>query len=127
MDLDYTNYLQFVLALIFVIGLIGLVALVMRYFGLGGAIRLGKHLGPTRRRIEVVEYTPIDSRRRLILVRRDDTEHLILLGNPDDIVIESGIIPPEEALASSETMPGTGRIERPNFKTFVSSLRSGQK
>ena len=91
MDLDYSNYLQFFLALIFALGLIGAVAIVLRHFGLGGAIRLQRRLKGERRRLEVTDVIPIDARRRLILVRRDDTEHLILLGMNEDTLIERGI------------------------------------
>jgi flagellar protein FliO/FliZ len=45
------------------------------------------------RRLSVVEITPIDARRRLVLVRRDDREHLLLLGIGQDLVIEAGIEP----------------------------------
>ena len=91
MDLDYSNYLQFFLALIFVLGLIGAVAIVLRHFGLGSAIRLQRRLKGERQRLEVTDVIPIDARRRLIIVRRDDTEHLILLGMNEDILIEGGI------------------------------------
>ena len=42
-------------------------------------------------RIEVVEHASIDGKRRLILIRRDDVEHLIMTGGPVDVVIETGI------------------------------------
>lgn len=42
-------------------------------------------------RIGVMEYASVDGRRRLILVRRDDVEHLIMTGGPVDVVIETGI------------------------------------
>ncbi len=48
--------------------------------------------GPARlRRLGVVEVAAVDTRRRLVLVRRDDVEHLVLLGLNNDLVIESGI------------------------------------
>jgi len=43
------------------------------------------------RRTGVVEATSVDSRRRLVLIRRDNVEHLIMTGGPVDIVIETGI------------------------------------
>jgi hypothetical protein len=43
------------------------------------------------RRLEVVDHASVDSRRRLILVRRDDVEHLLMTGGPVDVVIETGI------------------------------------
>lgn len=43
------------------------------------------------KRIEVIEETPIDAKRRLVLIRRDGVEHLVMIGGPVDIVIEGGI------------------------------------
>jgi len=42
-------------------------------------------------RLGVSEQATIDSRRKLVLVRRDDVEHLIMTGGPVDVVIETGI------------------------------------
>ncbi len=42
-------------------------------------------------RIGVVEQASVDGRRRLLLVRRDGVEHLIMTGGPVDVVIETGI------------------------------------
>lgn len=42
-------------------------------------------------RLAVMDATPVDSRRRLVLVRRDDVEHLILIGGPTDVVVEQNI------------------------------------
>jgi flagellar protein FliO/FliZ len=39
----------------------------------------------------------IDPRRRLLLVRRDGVEHLVLLGINNDLILETGIAPPPEA------------------------------
>ena len=93
MDLDYVRFL---LALILVIGLIGLLALLARRMGFG-AVRLspafrGKSRDD-RRRLAVVEVANVDARRRLVLIRRDDTEHLVLLGVNRDLLVESGIKP----------------------------------
>ena len=43
------------------------------------------------KRIDIVEQVAIDAKRKLVLVRRDDVEHLVMTGGPADIVIESGI------------------------------------
>lgn len=45
------------------------------------------------RRLDVVEQSSVDGRRRLVLVRRDDVEHLIMTGGPVDVVIETNIKP----------------------------------
>ena len=43
------------------------------------------------KRLEVVDQANVDGRRRLVLIRRDDIEHLIMTGGPVDVVIETGI------------------------------------
>jgi hypothetical protein len=50
------------------------------------------------RRLAFVERTSLDGGRQLLLVRRDDVEHLILIGGPIDLIVETGIR--SEALAS---------------------------
>ncbi len=42
-------------------------------------------------RLGVVEQASVDGRRRLLLIRRDGVEHLIMTGGPVDMVIETGI------------------------------------
>ncbi|MDQ6437621.1 flagellar biosynthetic protein FliO, partial [Mesorhizobium sp. LHD-90] len=42
-------------------------------------------------RLAVMDATAVDSHRRLILVRRDDIEHLLLIGGPTDLVVERDI------------------------------------
>jgi len=43
------------------------------------------------KRIDIVEQVAVDAKRKLLLVRRDDVEHLVMTGGPVDIVIETGI------------------------------------
>ena len=42
-------------------------------------------------RLNVIEQSNVDGKRRLLLIRRDDVEHLIMTGGPVDVVIETGI------------------------------------
>lgn len=42
-------------------------------------------------RLAVQDAAPVDSHRRLVLVRRDDVEHLLLIGGNTDIVVEQNI------------------------------------
>lgn len=42
-------------------------------------------------RLAVMDATAVDSHRRLVLVRRDDVEHLIMIGGPTDVVVERDI------------------------------------
>jgi flagellar protein FliO/FliZ len=82
-----TSYLQFALALLFVLALIGAVALVARRLGLGHAARPAGR----RRRLSVEEVLPLDGKRRLVLLRRDSVEHLVILGPSSETVVERGI------------------------------------
>lgn len=43
-------------------------------------------------RIALMDSTSLDGRRRLLLVRRDNVEHLILVGGPTDVVVEQNIV-----------------------------------
>ena len=88
--MDLSSYLQFVLALVFVLALIGVLALGARRLGLAPRVTMGRG----KRRLSIVEVMAVDAKRRLVLVRRDDTEHLVLLGAAHDTVIEGGIVPP---------------------------------
>jgi len=46
-------------------------------------------------RLGVSEHIMVDSRRKLLLIRRDGVEHLVLTGGPVDLLIETGIRGPE--------------------------------
>jgi flagellar protein FliO/FliZ len=87
---DLATYGQFALALVFVLALIGLLAMGARRIG------LGPRMVPSRgkKRLAIVEVMPLDPKRRIVLVRRDSTEHLLLLGATQDAVIETGIPAP---------------------------------
>lgn len=85
----WTQYLQFALALGFVLALIGVLALLAQRLGLGHAPRRG-----SQRRIAVAEVMALDARHKLVLVRRDDVEHLIVLGPAAPAVVETGMPAP---------------------------------
>jgi len=87
--MEWTEYLRFLLALAFVLGLIGLAAWLIRRTGLAGPA-VARRSSPSSR-LAVQEMLVVDARRRLLLVRRDDREHLVLLGPERDCVLETGI------------------------------------
>lgn len=89
--MEFWGYLRFIFALAFVLGLIGIATVMARRMGLGFPAAALK--GRRNKRLSVVEVTQVDGRRRLVLVRRDDTEHLLLLGPNSELLIESGISP----------------------------------
>jgi flagellar protein FliO/FliZ len=87
MELD--SYLRFLLALVFVLALIALVSWLVRRFGLTGATAAPR--SKAGRRLGIVEILPVDAKRRLILLKRDGVEHLVLLGSSSETLIESRI------------------------------------
>lgn len=103
--MNFANYLQFGAALALVLGLIGLAAWAARRFGLAGP--LPKTRG-RERRLSVIEVTALDPKRRIVLVRRDQVEHLLLLGPSGDVVVERAIGAGAAPLALDRT-PGAAQ------------------
>lgn len=86
--MELSAYFRFVAALLFVLGIIGVFALLARRF-VPGARNINRR--GVKRRLSVVEVIPVDTKRRLVLLKRDDTEHLVMLGPTGDTVIERNI------------------------------------
>jgi flagellar protein FliO/FliZ len=97
-------YWRFVAALFLVVALIFAVAWIVKRLGLGGAISTGRG----KRRLSIQEVLPLDGKRRLLLLKRDGVEHLLLIGLNDDVVIETGILPPQDKPANdfAALLPG---------------------
>lgn len=88
-------------------------------------------------RLAVVDAAKIDSHRRMVLIRRDDVEHLVMIGGASDVLIESNIgdrfpspmaqrqvlqeqsqsVKPEENLDDSD-------IDTPEFDNIFSSIET---
>lgn len=82
--------LWFFIAFVIVLALIGAAAWLVRRFG-GSSI--GSNSGRGRMpRLAVIDAAAVDGRRRLVLVRRDNVEHLLMIGGPTDIVVEPNIV-----------------------------------
>jgi flagellar protein FliO/FliZ len=88
--MEWTNYLRFLAALLAVLALIGGIAWIAKRTGVGGI--QARNRGRSER-LEVVEAIHVDARRRLVIIRRDDREHLVLLGPEREVVIETDISP----------------------------------
>ena len=108
---DLNTLVLAVAAILFVIALGSLTMWAFRtFFGRSGAHGFTR---PREKRLAVVETAAVDGRRTLLLVRRDDTEILIMTGGPVDMVLETGIkgrphLEPaleDVIIAKSETRP----------------------
>ena len=92
--MEPVQYVKYIVGLLIVLGLIALVALLAR--------RLGMVPRATRdpsapRRLSITDVISVDAKRRLVLVKRDNQEHLLLLGPERDIVVERNISVNENA------------------------------
>ncbi|KAA5607015.1 FliO/MopB family protein [Roseospira marina] len=122
MDMD--SYTRFALSLILVLGMIFIVAAGLRRFGpTGPGLRTGR--GSTRR-LRVVEATMVDARRRLMLVRCDDTEHLLLIGGTHDLVVASGLAVPAAPPPIPDSPPPSAAPTGPAFRSLLDRVSGGR-
>jgi hypothetical protein len=80
---------RFFIAFLVVLALIGLTAWLVRRFG---SNRLGAGARGRQPRLAVIDAATVDGRRRLVLIRRDNVEHLLMIGGPTDLVVEPNIV-----------------------------------
>jgi flagellar protein FliO/FliZ len=80
---------RFFIAFLVVLALIGVTAWLVRRFG---SNRLGNAARGRQPRLAVIDAAPVDGRRRLVLIRRDNVEHLLMIGGPTDLVVELNIV-----------------------------------
>lgn len=110
---------KFFIAFAVVLALIGITAWVVRRFGanrLGAAGRGGR-----QPRLAVIDAATVDGRRRLVLIRRDNIEHLLMIGGPTDLVVEPNIV---RAIGNREVTREPGRVETPARATAAPSTDS---
>jgi flagellar protein FliO/FliZ len=84
--MDLVDFARYIGALVLVLGLLGFAWLAARRYGLPGIVQ-----GQSLRRLSIVETLMIGPRHKLVLLKRDGTEHLMLMGPQGAEVIESGI------------------------------------
>src|SRR5262245_19999483 len=101
-----------IIAAIVVVVLLALAFWLVRRFGggrLGGGAARGR-----QPRLAVIDQATVDGRRRLVLIRRDNVEHLLIIGGPTDVVVEQNIlraaavqrdVVPARPAAATDTLP----------------------
>jgi flagellar protein FliO/FliZ len=101
---------RFFIAFLIVLALIVLTFWAIRRFG---GIGLGTSAARGRQpRLGVIDAAVVDGRRRLVLVRRDNVEHLLMIGGPSDVVIEQNIVRAAPAASPREApAPRSGLAE----------------
>ncbi|MGA8974189.1 MAG: flagellar biosynthetic protein FliO, partial [Pseudolabrys sp.] len=98
---------RFFIAFLVVLALIGVTAWLVRRFG---ANRLGNPARGRQPRLAVIDAATVDGRRRLVLIRRDNIEHLLMIGGPTDVVVEPNIV---RAMAAREVAREPARAGPP--------------
>ena len=61
----------------------------VRWFGRERPTNAGRR--GRQARLAIVDAANVDGRRKLVLIRRDNLEHLVLIGGPSDVLIEPNI------------------------------------
>ena len=81
-----TTILTSIFALGAVLVLIVLGLWVLKFFMRSTTIARGRG-----RRLGIVDQLQVDAKRQLLIIRRDNAEHRILTGGPQDVLVETGI------------------------------------
>lgn len=116
MPADLNNIIYYVVAFVFVIVLIFIGARLLRGANSKSNAKGGSFLRGRERRLGVVEAASVDGRRKLILLRRDDVEHLIMTGGPVDVVVETGIQSPSHAPEEASSPSSFASPREPSFE-----------
>lgn len=106
-----SSIMKFFIAFVVVFALIAVTAWLIRRFGTGTLGGIGTRGRAPR--LAVIEAGAVDGRRKLVLIRRDNTEHLLMIGGPTDIVVEANIVRGQStrdtasarASSAAETLP----------------------
>ncbi|MDE1152308.1 MAG: flagellar biosynthetic protein FliO [Micavibrio sp.] len=106
--MDTPQLLKFFFAFVFVMSLMFLLSWGLKRLGLAGQSLLPN----SRRRLKIVETLPLDLRRKLVIVRRDNREHLIILGPSSETVVEHGIIAADDDTAAAANVVGLPQKEQ---------------
>jgi flagellar protein FliO/FliZ len=101
--LDLSTAQKVMVASVVILILLVLLGLFVRQIQGGGLKLKGQSGGRARQpRLGVVDAHNLDRQRQLILIRRDNVEHLIMIGGASDVVVETNIV---RAGARTATQP----------------------
>jgi flagellar protein FliO/FliZ len=101
---DGSPLLSYLIVFLIMVVLLSLFAFGAKRFA-RGRLTLGGNGGTSRSRqprLGIVDIYELDRQRQLILLRRDNIEHLLLVGGPNDVVVERNIVRAGTARVSAE-------------------------
>lgn len=97
----YAGAVMWTLVALVALGVVMLIVRIARRVSSGTYASAGNY----RARLAVIDAAEVDAQRRLVLVRRDEVEHLVMIGGPTDIVIEQNITGPGRSAAQTQDAP----------------------
>jgi hypothetical protein len=91
--IEASRAVQFAIAFAIILILLVLFGVVFRKLTGARLMMPGSDRGRSRQpRLGIVDVYDLDRQRQLLLLRRDNVEHLLLIGGPNDVVIETNIV-----------------------------------
>src|SRR5262249_28364866 len=99
---------NFVIAFVVVLLLIGAATWLVRRFGVSRIDLAARGRQP---RLAVIDSAAVGNRRKLVIIRRDNIEHLLMIGGPTDVVVETNIV---RATAATSREAPAGRNGAPD-------------
>ena len=97
-----------------------LVLIVLGVWTLKVFFKASTNIGRGRnRRLSVIDSVTIDAKRQMLIIRRDNVEHLIMTGGPQDLVVESGIAVDTTPRGTRRPVPGNGAAATPTEPAFA--------
>ena len=101
------------IAFAIILALVALFGLVLRKLTGARLIMPGTDRSRSRQpRLGIVDVYDLDRQRQLLLLRRDNVEHLLLIGGPNDVVIETNIVRVAGArIPAATSEPAPERLE----------------
>jgi flagellar protein FliO/FliZ len=81
--------MQFAIALIIVLALMGLLGILMKKMN---AFQSG--IGGRNNRLQIIEQRIIDSKSKAVIIRCDDKDHLVVIGQQAQIVVKADMDKP---------------------------------
>lgn len=106
----YASAIMWTLVALVALGVVMILVKIVRKVSSGSFASSGNQ----RSRLAVMDAAEVDAQRRLVLVRRDEVEHLIMIGGPTDIVIEQNITGPGRSTpVQTQVAPTIERVPEP--------------
>lgn len=98
--ITYADIFRFFAALLFVVGLMALLAYILRRINNLHGPRINK-----KKRLSITEVLQIDQKRKALLLRCDNHEHLVILGAQGETVVATGIEAPDDVPEQVDIAP----------------------